>query len=93
VVETSRQRFLHDVEAKPPLVFIVVSGYFLEDTGSYQKLQAWPEFEQWLNAHYALAEERVPPHAVRWWGRSQRPAGYRLYLWNPVTAVANPLPR
>jgi hypothetical protein len=84
VVETSRQRFLHDVEAKPPLVFVVVSGLFLDGTSGYRKLDAWPEFEQWLNAHYALKVERTPPHLVRWWSRPQAPAGYRIYLLKPA---------
>jgi hypothetical protein len=84
VVETSRQRFLNDVEAKPPLVFVVVSGFFLDGTSGYRKLDAWPEFEQWLNAHYALTVERTPPHLVRWWSRPQAPAGYRIYLLKPA---------
>ena len=83
-VETSRQRFLRDVEAKPPLVFVVVSGLFLDGTSGYRKLDAWPEFEQWLNAHYALTVERTPPHLVRWWSRPQVPAGYRIYLLKPA---------
>jgi hypothetical protein len=83
-VERSRQRFLHDVEAKPPLVFVVVSGLFLDSTSGYRKLGAWPEFEQWLNAHYALTVERTPPHLVRWWSRPQAPAGYRIYLLKPA---------
>jgi hypothetical protein len=84
VVEISRRRFLHDVEAKPPLVFVVVSGLFLDSTSGYRKLDAWPEFEQWLNAHYALTVERTPPHLVRWWSRPQAPAGYRIYLLKPA---------
>jgi hypothetical protein len=83
-VERSRQRFLHDVEAKPPLAFVVVSGLFLDSTSGYRKLDAWPEFEQWLNAHYALTVERTPPHLVRWWSRPQAPAGYRIYLLKPA---------
>ena len=83
-VETSRQRFLHDVETKPPLVFVVVSGLFLDGTSGYRKLDAWPEFEQWLNAHYALTVERTPPHLIRWWSRPQAPAGYRIYLLKPT---------
>jgi hypothetical protein len=84
VVETSRRRFLHDVEAKPPLVFVVVSGFFLDGTSGYRKLDAWPEFQQWLNAHYALTVERMPPHLVRWWSRPQAPSGYRIYLLKPA---------
>jgi hypothetical protein len=83
VVEASRQRFLNDVETKPPLVFIVVSGLFLDGTSGYRKLDAWPAFEQWLNAHYTLEVERTPPHPIRWWSRPQPPAGYRIYIQKP----------
>jgi hypothetical protein len=81
VVETSRRRFLHDVETKPPLVFVVVSGLFLDGTSGYRKLDAWPEFARWLNAEYTLEAERTPPHLVRWWSRPQAAPGYRIYLW------------
>jgi Dolichyl-phosphate-mannose-protein mannosyltransferase len=83
-VAASRRRFLHEIETKPPLVFIVVSGLFLDGTSGYRKLDAWPEFEQWLNAHYTMEVERTPPHAVRWWSRPQPPAGYRLYVFKPT---------
>jgi Dolichyl-phosphate-mannose-protein mannosyltransferase len=79
-----RQRFLNAVEARPPAVFVVVSGFFLEGMSGYQKLDTWPAFEQWLDAHYTLAAERTPPHLVRWWGRAQPPSGYRLYVLNQV---------
>jgi hypothetical protein len=85
VVERSRRRFLHDVETKPPLVFVVVSGLFLDGTSGYRKLDAWPEFAQWLNAEYALEVERTPPHLVRWWSRPQAAPGYRIYLWKQAT--------
>jgi hypothetical protein len=91
VVETSRRQFLHDVETNPPLVFIVVSGFFLDGTSGYRKLDAWPEFEQWLTAHYRLEVERMPPHLVRWWSRPQPPAGYRLYIWNNRAAAETSL--
>jgi hypothetical protein len=90
VVAASRRRFLHEIETKPPLVFIVVSGFFLDGTSGYRKLDAWPEFEQWLNAHYTLAVARTPPHLVRWWSRPQPPAGYRIYIWTPAAAMLKP---
>jgi hypothetical protein len=68
------------VATRPPAAFVVVSGFFLEGVSGYQKLDTWPVFEQWLNAHYTLAAERTPPHLVRWWGRPQPPPGYRLYV-------------
>jgi hypothetical protein len=80
VVEASRRKFFDDVQAKPPLVFIVVSGLFLDGTSGYRKLDAWPAFEQWLHDHYTLEVERTPLHPVRWWSRPQPPAGYRVYI-------------
>jgi hypothetical protein len=86
-VAASRRQFLREVETKPPLVFIVVSGFFLDGASGYRKLDAWPEFAQWLNAHYTLHVERTPPHLVRWWSRPQPPAGYRIYV-RKLTAEA-----
>ncbi|MFL6426729.1 MAG: glycosyltransferase family 39 protein [Acidobacteriaceae bacterium] len=82
VVEASRRQFLQQIEAKQPLVFVVVSGLFLDGTSGYRKLDTWPAFEQWLNANYTLEVERTPPHPVRWWSRPQPPAGYRIYIWS-----------
>jgi hypothetical protein len=93
VVGATRRRFFDEVKAKPPLVFIVVSGLFLDGTSGYRKLDAWPEFAQWLNAHYKLEVERTPPHIIRWWSRPQPPAGYRIYLEKPATAIEKPAAR
>jgi hypothetical protein len=86
-VEMLRQRFEKEVTARPPLVFVVVSGFSLASVEGYQKLEEWPAFERWLEANYTLTVERTPPHLVRWWGRAQQPAGYRLYELKPGTAA------
>ncbi len=78
----SRREFLSQVTAKPPVAFIVVTGYVFDENG-YSKLDTWPAFQQWLNAHYTLKAERTPPHMVRWWSRPQLPEGYRLYALKP----------
>ena len=85
-VEATRREFLDDVERKPPEVFVVVSGYSLDGTSGYRKLDTWPAFAQWLQAHYTLKAERTPIHQVRWWGRAQPPVGYRMYVWKPDAA-------
>lgn len=90
-VEILRQRFEKEVTERPPLVFVVVSGFSLDSVKGYQKLEAWPAFERWLNANYTLSVERTPPHLVRWWGRPQEPAGYRLYVLKPG-AASNEIP-
>jgi hypothetical protein len=86
-VEILRQRFEKEVTARPPLIFVVVSGFSLDSVKGYQKLEEWPAFEQWLNANYTLTMERTPTHLVRWWGRAQQPAGYRLYVLKPGTVA------
>jgi hypothetical protein len=86
-VQILRQRFEKEVTARPPLVFVVVSGFSLDSVKGYQKLEEWPEFQRWLNANYTLKAERTPPHLVRWWGRPQQPAGYRLYVLKPDAAA------
>jgi hypothetical protein len=80
VVAAARRKFFNEIEARPPLVFIVVSGFFLDGTSGYRKLDAWPEFAEWLNAQYRLEVERTPTRPVRWWSRPQAPAGYRIYV-------------
>jgi hypothetical protein len=79
-VQRARRIFLAEIERRPPSAIVVVSGFFLDGTGGYRKLDAWPGFEQWMNAHYVLAANRTPPHMVRWWSRPQPPASYRLYV-------------
>jgi hypothetical protein len=86
-VQILRQRFEREVTERPPLVFVVVSGFSLDSVKGYQKLEEWPAFERWLDANYTLTVERTPPHLVRWWGRAQQPAGYRLYVLKPGAAA------
>jgi hypothetical protein len=90
-VEILRQRFEKEVTVRPPQVFVVVSGFFLTGVEGYQKLEEWPGFKRWLEENYTLTVERTPPHLVRWWGRAQQPAGYRLYVLKPsAAATENP---
>lgn len=87
-VRRSQQQFMQEVEAKPPLVFVVVSGFFLGG-GGYRKLDRWPAFKEWLEAHYTLRAERKPKELVRWWSRAEEPSGYRLYVWKGDPARAD----
>jgi nicotinic acid mononucleotide adenylyltransferase len=79
-VEMLRRRFEQAVTARPPLVFVAVSGYFLNGGDGYRKLERWPAFQRWLAAHYTLAVERPSAGEVRWWNRTQPEPGYRLYV-------------
>jgi hypothetical protein len=79
-VEILRQRFEKEITARPPLVFVAVSGYFLDAESGYRKLDNWPAFKRRLQANYTLAIERKSPGVVRWWSRAQPQPGYRLYV-------------
>ncbi len=79
-VDFFRRQFKKEVTAQPPLVFVAVSGYFLDSGSGYRKLDTWPAFRQWLDANYILEMERASPGVVRWWSRPQPQPGYRLYV-------------
>lgn len=79
-VEIFRRRFEKEITDRPPLVFVAVSGYFLDTESGYRKLDNWPAFKRWLLANYTLAIERNSPGVVRWWNRAQPQPGYRLYV-------------
>ncbi len=81
-VEILRQRFEQAVMARPPLVIVAVSGYFLDSSSGYRKLDSWPGFHRWLDANYTLAVARPSQGEVRWWSRPQPEPGYRLYVLN-----------
>lgn len=79
VVDNARAAFLREVEGNPPLVFIVSAPLFPSGPDGYRKLDRWPEFRDWLNAHYVLDVERTFTVAVRGAGKPIVPAGYRVY--------------
>jgi Dolichyl-phosphate-mannose-protein mannosyltransferase len=79
-VRLGRERLRAQLAAQPPTAIVVVSGFFLDGSSGYRKLESWPEFAAWLDQHYTRVTERMPPHPVRWWSRPQPPSGYRLYL-------------
>jgi hypothetical protein len=62
---TQQTNFLAVVQAAPPRVIIITSHDWPAFQG-FNKLDRWPQFEQWLNAHYTLADvlsERTPTPA------------------------------
>jgi Dolichyl-phosphate-mannose-protein mannosyltransferase len=88
-VEILRRRFERAVTRRPPMVFVMVSGYFLDSGSGYRKLETWPAFKQWLEANYTLAVERPSAGEVRWWSRAQAEPGYRLYVLNGTPTQLN----
>jgi hypothetical protein len=80
VIRQTRADFLQRIETRPPKVFVVISGLFLENSDSFEKLQGWPVFANFLATHYRLETERQPPHAMHWWLSSMPAPRYRIYV-------------
>jgi len=84
VIRDSRSLFTQEVQKNPPFIFIVAASLFPSGPGGYDKLAQWPNFDDWLNQHYALALERTPRTAYRSMGRPVIPDSYRLYVRRDV---------
>jgi len=81
VQEDYRARFWHELQVHPPKVFVVTNRLCMNVRGSsFNKLEQWPQFEEYLRADYTLEVQRTPPTEVRWWSQSTQPTSYRIYL-------------
>lgn len=80
VVDETRANFLAEVEKDPPLAFVESAPLFPAGPDGYKKLDQWPQFRDWLCAHYSLEEDRTFTVAVREAGKATVPPGYRIYV-------------
>jgi hypothetical protein len=58
VVEYYRKIFWDDIHADPPTVIILSNEWFYYSIYSFDKLNAWPEFRDYLNSAYRLDVSR-----------------------------------
>lgn len=89
VTEQMRQRFWTSIHENPPQVFILMKQDFPSDTPSFGKVDRWPQFADYLQAHYTLAADRMATQWVRRESRLYPPTGYRIYV-RKADAVAQP---
>jgi hypothetical protein len=76
-----RARFRRELQARPPEVFVVTNRLCMNVRGiSFDKLEQWPQFDQYLRADYTLEVQRTSPHEVRWWNQATQPPSYRIYV-------------
>lgn len=86
-IRNSRMSFAKEVQANPPLIFLVTASLFPSGPNGYEKLAQWPWFNEWLNQHYVIAIERTPTKGYRSMGRPVVPASYRVYVRRDVSAI------
>jgi hypothetical protein len=70
-----REEFLREIESAPPTVFVETNFWYGEPT-SFRKIEAWPQFAEFLLQNYTIVSERSFPTSP---ADSEAP-GYRIYL-------------
>jgi hypothetical protein len=76
-VSDFRDNFFREITSAPPTVFVETS-YRFGDRQTFNKVDAWPEFAEFLRNNYTLTTEQT-------WGKPSPeadPMGYRIYLRN-----------
>jgi hypothetical protein len=77
-VAAVRDEFLRDIQSAPPMIF-VETNYRLGDEQTFNKLNEWPQFAEFLRLNYSLAVQRPEGNPLD----KNEPLGYRIYLRNP----------
>lgn len=80
VTEEMRQRFWDAIQQNPPQVFILMKQDFPGDVPNFGKVDRWPQFADYLQAHYTLAADRMGQQWVKRESRLYPPTGYRIYV-------------
>ncbi|MGC2636353.1 MAG: hypothetical protein WA294_04185 [Acidobacteriaceae bacterium] len=75
-----RDAFLADLRRNPPRLIVVSNQNCLGEPLAWPRSDAWPQFSDWLAAHYSMDIERQPQRMIRWWPVAEFPPAYRIYL-------------
>jgi hypothetical protein len=78
-----RDVFLAGLRRNPPRLIVVSNQNCLGEPLAWPRSGAWPQFSDWLAAHYSLNIERQPQRMIRWWPVAEFPPAYRIYKRNP----------
>jgi hypothetical protein len=74
VVPYYRQIFFDQIHENPPKVIILSNEWYQESSYSFNKLNTWPEFRDYLNSAYRLQTTEGP--FILYWA----PMEYRIYV-------------
>jgi hypothetical protein len=85
VVPFYRKVLLGDLRSNPPSVIILSNEWYQESTYSFEKLNTWPEFRDYLNAAYRLDATQGPFVLYGY------PMTYRIYLLKQAFPGPGPL--
>jgi len=77
--EKLRDKFLAELEAARPQIIIVTDQFCFGGARDFNKIEHWPQFNNYFTQNYALTVERRPSHLVKWASRTEQPPLYRIY--------------
>jgi hypothetical protein len=77
VVDSLRKEFWQGIEASPPK-FFVETDYWYGEPQDFDKINAWPQFAEFLKRNYSLVSEWPVPMPTQ----EPYPLGYRIYRLN-----------
>lgn len=80
--EQLRGKFFSELQAAQPQLIVLTDEVCLTGSHNFNKIEAWPQFDDFLAQNYALIAERRPPHLIKWWSRPEQPTAYRIYKRN-----------
>ncbi|HEY4382303.1 MAG TPA: hypothetical protein VGN01_18280 [Acidobacteriaceae bacterium] len=80
IIQQTRQQLSAAMRESPPQVIVVTAHLHMDGPDNYLKLSRWPEFTRFLDDRYTLQSQWVPPRAIRWWSREEKPDSYRIYV-------------
>ena len=78
-VARTRDRFLSEMEKRPPQYLIITNDLFPLGPRGFRKLSAWPRFDSFVRQNYVLCAEGKPSTPVRWWSRTEQPVAYEIF--------------
>jgi hypothetical protein len=91
VTTAYRQRVWSALQQSQPAVLIVTDQNCFAPTGSFAKLDTWPQLQSALSSQYRLVEEWHPTTPAHWWAHEEMPRRFRIYLRrSPSTSPSVP---
>ena len=87
--EHLRDRFLAEFEAARPQIIVLTDQFCFGGARDFNKIENWPQFNNYFTQNYALIAERRPPHLVKWASRTEQPTAYRIYKQKPANRPAH----
>jgi hypothetical protein len=83
VTRRYRDDFWRSFQNARPKLVVMTDQFCFGDGEGFGKIDRWPAMKKEIDGEYSLDMEWHPMEKQRWWGRSELPASFRIYLRKP----------